>query len=132
MFSKSTECPRLIECRAGYIGNMGHLPEEHKKKHPRNLQALPSRMFGDGRACWFLAGLLLTLKMEVTCFSPTLVDFYRTTQHYISGDRTPQFLPSCLFLVRPTLLKDICTCISKVSIRAYFDISHKEFQFLTC
>jgi hypothetical protein len=30
----------------------------------------------------------LTLKMEARCFSGTLVDFQRTTQHYIPEDRT--------------------------------------------
>jgi hypothetical protein len=82
----------------------------------------------------FLLAYYLTLKMEVTSFSQTLIDFYRTIQHYISQDRTLKFLLPCLFarcsdIVRPTLLTDICSCIRKVSTRAYFDISHKEFQF---
>lgn len=50
MSLKSIQCPRLTECRAGYIGNTGHMPKEHKKEHTRNLRALPSRMFADDRA----------------------------------------------------------------------------------
>lgn len=72
MSLKSIQCPRLTECRAGYIGNTGHMPKEHKKEHPRNLRALPSRMFGDGRACWSLAGLLFDPKDGGAIFLPNV------------------------------------------------------------
>jgi hypothetical protein len=40
----------------------------------------------------------LTLKMEAICYSDTLVNFQRTTQHYIPEDRTLQPLFYSAFL----------------------------------
>jgi hypothetical protein len=53
-----------------------------------------------------------TLKTEASCSSETLVDFYRTTQHYIPEYRTPQ-----MFML---LHKNEMEIISRIKCRSTF------------
>jgi hypothetical protein len=59
----------------------------HVNKEPSNICC----DLGGFATCFMLVSCLaysVTLKMEATCSSKTLVDFQRTTWHYIPEDRT--------------------------------------------
>jgi hypothetical protein len=116
MSSKSIQCPWLTECSAGTT-------ETCKICHLECL--VMAEHVGFLLASW---PYRWRWHVSVKCWS-TFAGL-----HSIPEDGALQFLLPWLFAwcsdtVRPTLLTDIYSCISKVSTLAYFDISHKTFQF---